>query len=179
MNDIMTLVNQALEGDVQAIEQIYNQFYPSVHRQVWNLVPKEYVDDVTQEVFISVIHSLINFRGDSKFTTWLYTITRREVANFYRKQNRLPSQISQEIGEFEEILSSSAARNNPKIQDDLITLRHCIAQLPDNYQEVILLRLVEEKKFRTIAAEMHKSLEATKSLFRRAMEALRVELSHD
>lgn len=179
MNDITTLVNQALEGDVQAIEQIYNQFYPSVHRQVWNLVPKEYVDDVTQEVFISVIHSLKNFRGDSKFTTWLYTITRREVANFYRKQNRLPSQISQEINEFEEIISSSAARNNPKIQDDLITLRHCIAQLPDDYQEVILLRLVEEKKFRTVAAEMHKSLEATKSLFRRAMGALRVELSHD
>lgn len=161
------------------MEMLYTEFYPSVHRQVWNLVPHEYVDDITQEVFISVIHSLKSFKGKSKFSTWLYTITRREVANFYRRQNRRPSSIPQEIEEFEEILPSPAARNNPKLQDELITLRHCIANLPDDYQEVILLRLVEEKKFKTIAADMHKSLEATKSLFRRAMQALKMELGNE
>jgi DNA-directed RNA polymerase specialized sigma24 family protein len=48
-----------------------------------------------------------------------------------------------------------------------------MVQLPDHYQEILLLRFAEGLKFREIARTMGQSLEATKSLYRRAMDALR------
>ena len=62
------------------------------------------------------------------------------------------------------------------ILDQRIMLRRVLRKLPDHYQEVLLFRFAEGKKFSEIASERGQSLEATKSLFRRAIAALHSEM---
>ncbi len=56
--------------------------------RVKSKVPPPYVEDVTQEVFIAVIRSLHRFEQRSRFSTWLYTIVNRQIADFYRQRSR-------------------------------------------------------------------------------------------
>jgi RNA polymerase sigma factor (sigma-70 family) len=62
------------------------------------------------------------------------------------------------------------------MMEEQIALRKALQQIPDQYQEVILLRFVEGLQFSEIAQLNGQHLEATKSLFRRAIAALRDQL---
>ena len=68
--------------------------------------------------------------------------------------------------------------HNTKGLDDLILIRQALKELPEHYQEVILLRFAEGLKFNEIAQIQGQSLEATKSLYRRAIAALNKKVTH-
>ncbi len=69
-------VQRAREGDARAFEEIYRNHRRDVARLVGRLLgPRPEVEDVLQEVFIQVFRSLPNFRGESRFTTWLHRVT--------------------------------------------------------------------------------------------------------
>ncbi len=170
--DVQNMVRAAQNGDQVAFSNLYDIYMPSVYKRLWHMIPQQDVEDVTQEVFISTLKSLKSFRGNAKFSTWLWTITSRQVANYYRHKSRKLDEV--QTNEFpEEILP---APGGPGKQDEEILMKQGIRNLPENYQEVILLRFAEGLRFQEIAEELGKSLDATKSLFRRAIEALRVEI---
>ena len=175
---ISGLVILAQKGNESAFNDLINQFYPIVHRRVWHLIPEIDVEDVTQEVFLAAIKSLKNFRGDAKFSTWLHTITSRQVANYYRTQGKRPKQVDQDIDEYAEILP--AAKNGPWKNpiDDLVTVQRGLANLSPEHQEIILMRLVERIKFQEIADILEISLDAAKSRFRRAMKTMQREIGY-
>ena len=169
--EIQKLVISAQKGDEEAFNELYDQYYPIIHRRVWHLVPASEVDDVTQEVFFSAIRSLKNFRGESQFSTWLYTLTSRQVANYYRKQERTPQQTDKDFEEYADSFPGSFGVSDGHV-DEFILIRNGLVTLPKEYQWVIFLRLIEGYKFREIAEILEKSLDASKSLFRRAIQTL-------
>ena len=169
------LVSRAKNGDEAAFSELYDQYYPVVHRRVWHMVPENDVEDVAQEVFLAAIKSLPKFRREAKFSTWLHTLTSRQVANYYRKRERSPKQADNDLDKYSEIIPSSSGDQGPAA-DDMITIRSGLALLQADYQEIILLRLVEGYKFKEIAEQMDKTTDAAKSLFRRALSALRQEI---
>src|SRR5512146_773962 len=73
------LIRCAQAGDGAAFDVLYERYLDIVYRRVRCSIPETDVEDVTQEVFIAVIRSLKEFRGDSKFRTWLYTILSRKI----------------------------------------------------------------------------------------------------
>lgn len=170
------LVIRSQQGDEKAFNELYLRFYPIVHRRVWHLIPPADVDDITQEVFLSVIRSLKSFRGDAQFSTWLYTLTSRQVANYYRKRERTPKLTETDFEEYIDIFPAPATSLRGNHHDEILTIQHALSLLTSEYQNVILLRLVEEYKFKEIAELLGKSLDATKSLFRRALIALQQEV---
>jgi RNA polymerase sigma-70 factor (ECF subfamily) len=177
MTDLIPdLVKKAQAGDQDAFARLYAHFMPLVHRRVWHLVPNQDVDDVTQDVFIAVIRSLKSFRGESKFSTWLRTLTNRQVANFYRNRERKQAEIIDAVDLTEEEHAPADPNVNLRRYEDFIALRSALLNLPDHYQEILLLRFVEHLAFKEIAIEIDKTLDATKSLFRRALAALQEEV---
>ena len=175
-NEVHDLVIRSQHGDEKAFNELYLHFYPIVHRRVWHLIPAAEVDDVTQEVFVSAVRSLKNFRGDSQFSTWLYTLTSRQVANFYRKRERKPELTDQDFEDYCDRLPTSPEHPRGNHLDEIITIQNALSNLRPEYQNVILLRLVEGYKFREIADLAGKSVDAIKSLFRRALIELQEEI---
>ncbi len=163
------LIRLAKEGSLDAFNLLYERYLPVVYKRVWYTVPGQDVEDVVQEVFIAVVRSLRSFRGDAKFTTWLRSLVNRQVADYYRRRSRNPMDTEDASQEIE------PATGMP-MDDSQIILQQALLTLPDAYREVIVLRFAEGLKFQDIARQQGKSLEAVKSLFRRAMEALRGEL---
>lgn len=166
------LIRQFKDGNQDAFSMLYHRHIASVYKRVRYIIPEADVEDVTQEVFISAMKSLASFRGDSQFGTWLRTLTNHKVAEFYRKRNRKQeprfAPLSDAFGKMEGSTS--------KMMEERIYIQKALSQLPENYREVIMLRFAEDLQFNEIAEIMNQNMEATKSLFRRAIVALRNQL---
>ncbi len=169
------LVKMAQEGDRQAFMILYERYVDKVYRRVKSKIPVPDVEDVTQEVFIAVIRSLDGFEHRSSFSTWLYTLTNRQIADFYRKRNR-KKVIPETINIEDAPIGITAVPGKQSRIDDTLMLQDALNRLPEHYQEVILLRFADGLTFPEIAEQSERSLEATKSLYRRAIDAIREKL---
>jgi RNA polymerase sigma-70 factor (ECF subfamily) len=168
------LIRKIVAGQQDAFTMLYERHLPSVFNRVRYRIPESDVEDVTQEVFITALRSLKSFKGNAKFSTWLRTLTNRRVADYYRNKEVSETQSEPLRGEGEIVrMEQLTITSKTSVSDDKIILREALLQLPDHYQEVLLLRFAEGLKFREIAKVMGQSLEATKSLYRRAMASLR------
>jgi RNA polymerase sigma-70 factor, ECF subfamily len=172
------LVRSAQMGKQDAFDLLYERYFPNVLARVRFKIPENDVEDVTQEIFIAVLKSLGSFKGQSKFNTWIWTITSRKIVDYYRSHK--PSLIEQD--DYEEAVTRNLSNHTGNIdsrQDDLVTIQVALGALPQNYQDILLMRFVDEIPFNEIALRNGQSLEATKSLFRRSVAALAKKLEDD
>ena len=81
------IINRVLKGDQGAyaliLERYQNYVFTLVLRFTEN---REDAEEIAQDVFVKAYRSLADFRGDSKFSTWLFTITRTTCLSFLRKK---------------------------------------------------------------------------------------------
>ena len=81
------IISRILKGDQSAfailVEKYQNYVFTLVLRFTEN---REDAEEIAQDVFVKAYRSLADFRGDSKFSTWLFTITRTTCLSFLRKK---------------------------------------------------------------------------------------------
>jgi RNA polymerase sigma-70 factor (ECF subfamily) len=76
VSDPESLLARAASGDRAAFREVYQRHRADVARLVFRMIgPRADTEDVIQEVFFQVFRSLKDFRGQSKFTTWLHRVT--------------------------------------------------------------------------------------------------------
>lgn len=166
------LIRDFKNGSREAFDALYHRHLPGVYKRVRFVIPENDVEDVTQEVFIAALKSLRAFRGDSKFSTWLRTLTNHKVAEFYRRRSRKQEPRLAPLSDaFAEVTGATS-----QTLEERIYLQRALQSLPENYKEIILLRFADDLQFNEIADLTNQNLEAVKSLFRRAVSALRAQL---
>jgi RNA polymerase sigma-70 factor, ECF subfamily len=164
-----SLARRAQRGDSDAFLTLYRRYLDRVYRRVRSKVPTADVEDVTQDIFLAVVRSLDRYEQRSRFNTWLYTIVNRQIAEYYRRRNRRADDEAIEIDVIGYLLVAPENEN----ADQYAAIRRAFLTLPGHYQEIILARFSDGLTFAEIAAERGQSLEAVKSLYRRAIQALR------
>ena len=145
--------------------------------------------DLVQETFLDAQKDFAHFQGDSEdeLRAWLRQILLHNLANFTRRyrataKRRLGKEVALDVS------GSSADREGGLILDALSpsglameeeqaqSLRRALGRLPDDYRQVILLHHQEQRPFEEIAPLMHRSYEAVRSLWARAIRRLRQEM---
>jgi RNA polymerase sigma-70 factor, ECF subfamily len=164
------LVHFAKMGKQDAFAMLYERFLPAVYARVRFKIPETDVEDVTQEVFIAVLKSLHGFRGQSKFGTWIRTITNRKIVDYHRAK----SVVTTDSDDYEKVKIGKQSEHDEFLerQDNISFIQTALSELPQNYQDILLMRFVDEMPFSEIARQNGQSIEATKSLFRRSIAAL-------
>ena len=157
------LALKAQGGDKEAIGALYDEFLPVVYRRVCTLVPLLDAEDVTQEIFISMVRSISNFRGDALFSTWLYNIVHRRVADYYRRNAEKLDQP--------EIDENIASDQTTIGLDNVLLLKQILNRLSYQQREIILLRIVDGLSFKEIAQKLEIELGAAKLRFYRAISS--------
>ncbi len=173
--DLAALVARAKNGDENAFETIYNQYFAPLHRYILIRVGDvEDADDLVQMVFIKFHKNLANWQDRGyQPSAYLYSIARSVIADHYRTKSRK----GQKITNSEEVLSLIADRSHNPHQDVLQseeqkTLYENLKKLPPNYQEALLLRYMQNMSSAEVAAIIGKSDVATRKLLSRAVSAL-------
>lgn len=85
------VVERARAGDEAAFRELYLKHRGQVTRLVTRMVgPSPDVDDLVQDVFLHVYRSLPSFRGDARFSTWLYRLTVNVTKMYFRRKQSRP-----------------------------------------------------------------------------------------
>ena len=166
------LVRGAQAGDRDAFFTLYERYVQRVMNRVRSKVPRQDVEDVTQDIFVAVVRSLDRYEQRAQFNTWLYTIVNRQIADFYRRRQRkdAPDTVELDADGGDSALAWPA---DEALQEDQAHMRQALDRLPAHYQDIILMRFADGLSFAEIAERRGQSLDAVKSLFRRALQSLR------
>lgn len=85
------LVNQAVSGDKEALNQLIGQYYTSITSQIQRQVADfTVVHDLAQEVCIKLFRHIKRFNSQACFSTWLYRIIQNTIKNHYRTCSNNP-----------------------------------------------------------------------------------------
>ena len=163
------LVERAQQGDLTAFRALYELHLRRVVNHVGRIMgPGPEVEDVVQNVFIQVHRSLPKFKGDSKFTTWLYRITWNVTVTHLRR--RAPTV---DLPALKQFASGEDQWDRLEARDKLRTLYAGVADLPPDYREAFTLFEIEGIPLKEIAEMKGESLNTIASRVRRSRERLR------
>src|SRR5215471_2102665 len=91
------VLSRVLQGDQQAYAEIVKRYQSFVFTIALRYTPnREDAEEIAQDSFVKAYRSLADFRGDSKFSTWLYTIVRTSCITFLRKRKLDTTSIDNE-----------------------------------------------------------------------------------
>jgi RNA polymerase sigma-70 factor, ECF subfamily len=175
MKSNATLVAQAQRGNEAAFEQLVLRHQRYVFNVAYRVLSDyDEAEDITQEAFVRAWRGLSSFRGEAKFTTWLYRIVHNLCLNRLPKLRR----NLQQVEPLEEALSHPA----PFLPDLFETrervafLHHQLDRLPEKYRLVLTLRYLQDLSYSEIADVLELSMGTVKTHIHRGRRLLRKEL---
>lgn len=166
------LIRDYIDGVDSAFASLINLHKDKVRNLIFlTLGDADNVDDISQDVFISVYHKIKEFRFESKFTTWLYRITVNKCKDHLRKKKVRSiftpiSETHYEIG----------TKFNQENQDIPTLVRKAIDRLPDKLKVPLLLRDIEGLSYKEISDKLDCEVGTIKSRIFRARETLKILL---
>ena len=178
------LVRLFLGGDRRAFEDIVRRHQGRVYSFAYRLLGSaSLAEEAAQEVLVKVFKNLHRFRGDSKFTTWLYRITLNHCRNVQayrgRRQEGRHDSLDREIEDGEGgVMKRELPSGEEDAQDLLLknerhrALHEELARLEPIWQEVLLLRDVEGRAYEDIGRMLDVAPGTVKSRIHRARREL-------
>ncbi len=161
-----------LEGKHGAATRFYLCYAPKLRRYLIAKLPSVAdAEEVLQDVFLSVFDSLPIYRGECSVLSWIYSIARHEVADFYRKRY-VRELVEKTSPLFEELMETV---DTPETVWDREKVRRrffgAYKKLQQQYQDVLSYRYELSLPVKEIAAKMELTFKATESLLYRARTA--------
>jgi len=176
--DTIKLLTRCCQGDSLAIECLVRTYTPLVYRLALSILddPAE-ADEATQDALVAALSKLSSYRGQAKFTTWLYTITLnvcRGRLRKYRAQTRLAGAL-QALFRLQGQAEPSPEQVTLQREQDAAVWQ-AITSLDDRRREVIILRYYHELSLQEIGQVMGVSERTIRTWLRSACEQMRLRL---
>lgn len=182
-------IRLAQSGDQFAFASLVELHQDHVYNLAYRILQNaEEADDATQEVFVKVWQAMAAFRGDSKFTTWLYRIVHNHCLNRLRATKSAPktvsAQTSFEEGDDEEHdLLSNLPGDKAADPGYLVESRERrqliwkqVEQLPPKYRSIVTMYYVQELSYEEIASVLELPVGTVKTHLYRAKALLKARL---
>ena len=110
------IISRVLKGEQQAYAELVKRYQNYVFTLTLRFIKsREDAEEVSQDIFVKAYRSLADFRGDSKFSTWLYTIVNTTCITFLRKK-RLDVQSLDNEKVFETVESQDSGFNANQVE---------------------------------------------------------------
>lgn len=169
LDDDFSLVKRFIEGDKSTFRILVQRHKEKVRNIIYLTIGNSnLVDDISQDVFITVYKNLKNFRFESQFSTWLYRITVNKCKDHLRKIS--VRRIFVPINNAEETTENSV---NAESNDISGIVNNAIQQLPARLRIPLVLKDIEGFSYQEIADSTSSELGTVKSRIFRAREALK------
>jgi RNA polymerase sigma-70 factor, ECF subfamily len=170
LDDDFSLIKRFNDGDESAFRALISRHKEKVRNLIYlTLGNTDSLDDISQEVFISVYRKLKSFRFESQFTTWLYRITVNKCRDHLRKI-KIRSIFSPFTTESENLISPEQVSDDYDIK---LIVRQAVATLPEKLRIPLILKDFDGLSYQEISETMGVELGTIKSRIFRAREGLK------
>jgi RNA polymerase sigma-70 factor, ECF subfamily len=175
------LLKKLKEGDPKAVRFWFEQY----HQRLLSLVVTKVsnyndAEEIVQQTFLNCLKHLPLFMGKSTIWTWMNSVAKHEVADYFRKKyakKALKTIPFSDIFMIEGLTDSSGVSNEvrSRVKRVLLTLEqnHSSDKYNKGYKELLLLKYVDGKKVKTIAKELGRSVKSIESDLFRARKMFR------
>jgi RNA polymerase sigma-70 factor (ECF subfamily) len=168
LDDDFSLIKRFNEGEKEVFRILLNRHREKVRNIIFiTLSEFDPIDDIAQEVFITVYKNLKNFRYESQFTTWLYRITINKCKDYLRKKK--VRKIFLPVDDDYNFQTSEIDEND----DIRLIVRRALDKLPEKLRIPTLLRDIEGLTYQEISQALDLDLGTVKSRIFRGREALK------
>ena len=176
LNDA-TLVQLAKE-DPEAFGELYERYVTKIYNYIYYRVgDQEEAEDLTARTFFRALRKIGSYEERGlPFSAWLYRIAHNLVANWHRSQTRRKSV------QLDELITASSAVSSPSSMVEKWEAREMLLEviqtLPEDRQQLLILKFVERMPNAQIGKVMGRSESSIKSLYHRTLKALRSDLQN-
>lgn len=157
------LLIQLRQGRKGAVREWYESYYDDLYDYVAYKVSKNKdVEEIVQETFINCLKHVSVFAGRSSISTWMKSIARHEIADYYRK--KYAKKALQTVPLHKLCLGHEEVINHEQV---VYKVKSALSKIRTDYKELLLLKYVDNKKVKTIAQELGRSFKSVEAdLFR-------------
>jgi RNA polymerase sigma-70 factor (ECF subfamily) len=154
--DEIELISRCQKGDQEALKEIFNQYNKKVYRIAYGVVrQREEALDIVQEVFIKLYRSITNFRGKSKFYTYLYRMAVNTAIDHARKMGKSPVSSLDEMEGFQPSAGDEKRPDNILLRKEFgEKMKEALEKLPSDQRMALIFREVEGLSYQEMAEAM-------------------------
>ncbi len=169
LNDDFSLIKRFNDGDNSVFQLLVKRHKEKVRNIIYLTISNSSsVDDIAQEVFITVYKNLKHFRFESQFTTWLYRITVNKCKDHLRKIN-----VRKIFIPIKEAAGEPGGGIDTESKDVSNIVMNAISELPAKLRVPLLLKDIEGFSYQEISETLRCEMGTVKSRIFRAREGLR------
>jgi RNA polymerase sigma factor (sigma-70 family) len=151
-NDENILIEAIKNGNIRAYAQLVDKYKDMVYTlAVRMLKNREEAEEVAQDTFIKVFKSLENFKGDSKFSTWIYRVAYNTCLDRIKKNKKHLNNIAIDEFTFNKLDTIDNALDNIIKEEKSTLIRNCINKLPEDSSALLTLFYFEELSLEEIS----------------------------
>lgn len=169
------LICRAARGDAEAFRQLVEAYQTPAYRLAARMCGPDSAEDVTQEAFLAAWRALPEFRGDCRFSTWLYRLVSNAAIDFLRREKK--HRDTGDVDDLELPDGGPSPQEQAERSDTRDAVRRALDRLSPEHRQVLLLRFMQELDYGEIARALNVSEGTVKSRINRAKSKLREVLA--
>jgi len=185
LRDERQMIASILAGESHLFHELIRPYERSVYMMALSFLKNEEdAEDAAQEAFLKAYRNLASFRGESKFGTWVISITLNEARSRLRRMKAMPIESLDQPPEEDGHVSPALLRDWREIPSESLerremrqVLQEAIGALPPIYREIFLLRDVEELSIAEAAEMLQITPDSVKVRLHRARMMLQKSLA--
>lgn len=186
VDEEQALIRRVQSGDTSAFEPLLTTYEKGVYNLCLRMVrnPAD-AEDLAQETFLKAYRGIAGYRGESKFSVWLYRIASNLCLDFLRQQKRRPTApltVEDEDGDLRETEVADGRLQPERLLEQKLTgdsLRRGLDALPPEFRQVLLLRELQGLSYEEIGGILGLESGTVKSRIFRARKKLCAWLLQD
>ena len=159
-------------GDREAFRVVYEAYKDRVYSLAFYMLAgdRSAASDITQQVFVKLLTSLSQFRGDARFSTWLHRLVVNACLDGRRAAARRPPAGDPSL--LDALVAPGSPHHDLAQAERSAAVQRALTQLAPPFRMVILLRYFEDRSYEDIATALHCSVGTVASRLNRAHRAL-------
>ena len=167
------LIAKVKLGDHRAFEQLVNDHKGIVYSLALQMLKtREEAEEIAQDVFVKVYKSIGSFKGDSKFSTWLYRVTRNRCLDYLKAKRITFNDVEINDSLFTQMDETVNALDIMMENEKNKKLKQCLNCLSAEDASVLTLFYFQEKKLNELATILDVSVNSAKVRLHRARKRL-------
>jgi RNA polymerase sigma factor (sigma-70 family) len=172
------LIQLVLAGNQSVYAELVDRYQNFVFSIVLRYVKsREDAEEVSQDIFVKAYRSLADFKGASKFSTWLYTVTTTTCLSFLRKKKlEVQSLDNEKVFAVADNIDGGMSANQVEQKSKIVMVNEAINLLSPDDAQVITLFYKGEQTLEEIATIMQKEPNAVKVQLHRARTRLKEKM---
>lgn len=167
-------IEDILNGDKSAVIALYKTYSTRIINFVQKKLPtKEDSQELVNDIFLEAIDNLPKLQKHEHLDTWLYSIARNKIADYYRKR-KVKSMLFSQLP-FLEIIEKEVHQPEFELEKNRIRgkIETTLHNLSKKYRNILLLHYEENMPIKKVSEKLKISFQATQSLLFRARQAFK------